>query len=486
MKTVIHIPRSSARARHALFLLMAFLMVLVSALRVSGQSTLPDTVCFGETKHYWVAPNPITGSSYTWQVDGVLKSSAVNDIFITWDAAYTLGTHTISVQEKSAAGCEGAVRTIQVNVIPSVTVSVLVSPGQNPACSGAPVTFTASVTNGGTTPLYNWFVNSNPVGATAGTYTYIPANGDMVSCEVTSNARCALNNPAVSIPVIMQVSNIPVVTFTPCYNIITSVEAKPFTLRGGLPLGGSYSGEPGNVWVNNPLPGMFNPQAAPIGPVAVTYTYTNSAGCSDSTVNYIQNNPAQSTFTCGSMWLDIRDNKSYPTILIDTLGITQCWLAKNLDYGNHIQSTQMQSDNCVNEKYCYNNDAANCTSLGGLYQWDELMTYDNTPAAQGICPPGWHVPTESEWTILLDYYGGNAFAGRPMQQISATGFNALPGGVLYQNNAWSLNDLATLFWTSTQTGPVKIISHGMNKMDPSVSYYESLRNNAFPMRCVKD
>jgi len=59
-------------------------------------------------------------------------------------------------------------------------------------------------------------------------------------------------------------------------------------------------------------------------------------------------------------------------------------------------------------------------------------------------------------------------------------------GMLYQNNAWNMRDKATIFWTSTPVSPIKVISHGMNVYDISVSYYESLKNNAFPVRCLKD
>jgi uncharacterized protein (TIGR02145 family) len=274
----------------------------------------------------------------------------------------------------------------------------------------------------------------------------------------------------------------PIVTFTPCFDLITSIEATPFKLKGGLPLNGIYSG-PGV----NPATGVFSPALAGAGIIPVTYTYTNNDGCSGSAVANIDNHPAQTAFTCGNTWLDIRDNnKPYPTIAIAAPSGTQCWLAANLDYGGQIPSTQLQTDNCVNEKYCYNNDPANCASTGALYQWDELMAYDNTPASQGMCPPGWHVPTETEWTALLDFYGGNALAGKPLQNNSTPGFHALTGGVLYQNERWSFKGLATLFWTSTPAGPVNVISHGMNNIDVSVSYYESARVHAFPVRCIKN
>lgn len=470
-------------------MLMAMFMVLFGGFRAAGQA-MPDEVCLGATKHYWVDPNPIPGSTYTWQINGVTQISTTNEIWVTWDAPiYTVAgsPYTITVQERSVAGCYGDVRTGLVTILPVLPVSVSVVAGQNPACSGIPVTFTATAINGGVSPVYNWTVNGNPVGANSNTYAYLPVSGDVVTCEVNSSAKCVTNNPATSAPVTMQVGTSPDVTFVPCFNIITSAEAQPFKLRGGLPLGGTYSG---GTWVNNPSAGMFNPQAAPTGSVAVTYSYTNNAGCTGSAVGYIQNNPAPASFTCGTDdWTDIRDGKTYHTIQINT----QCWMAENLNYGTQIVSTQVQAANCVMEKYCYNNDPVNCNgsagsqpAFGGLYQWDELMMYDNTPASQGICPPGWHVPSESEWTVLLNFYGGNSLAGKPLQDLVNPGFHALPGGVLYMNNTWSFKGLATLFWTSTPTDPVKIISHGMNNIDPSVSYYESVKANAFPVRCLKD
>ena len=88
---------------------------------------------------------------------------------------------------------------------------------------------------------------------------------------------------------------------------------------------------------------------------------------------------------------------------------TQCWLKENLNIGTKIDKTTDQTNNSVIEKYCYDNDEANCTTYGGLYQWAELVQYLNgatntatwnpVPAGnvQGICPPGWHIPSEPEY-----------------------------------------------------------------------------------------
>ena len=161
-------------------------------------------------------------------------------------------------------------------------------------------------------------------------------------------------------------------------------------------------------------------------------------------------------------------------------------MAANLDYGQQISSLLTQRDNCVVEKYCYGDNPGNCTSSGGLYQWDELMKYDNTAASQGYCPPGWHIPTEANWNTLFSFYISNGFAGSPLKYTGYSGFNALLDGVMFKNASWSFNGFATLFWSSTSHGLYKAWAHGMNSSNPSVSYYPSGKSNAFPVRCLKD
>ena len=65
-----------------------------------------------------------------------------------------------------------------------------------------------------------------------------------------------------------------------------------------------------------------------------------------------------------------------------------------------IHGTMEQSNNGIIEKYCYNNEPDSCTKYGGLYQWNEMMQYTTQQGAQGICPPGWHLPTDEEWKVL--------------------------------------------------------------------------------------
>ena len=268
---------------------------------------------------------------------------------------------------------------------------------------------------------------------------------------------------------------LPPVTFKLCFDSITNLTAKPFGLKGGIPLGGIYSG-PGV----NSVTGIFNPSIAGTGIKTIIYTYTNAAMCSwaKSKTIIVQPDPG---FTCGNDLTDFRDNQVYPTILIGT----QCWMQKNLNYGNVLQGTISQTDNCVNEKYCYNDDAANCTKYGGLYQWDEMMAYEVVPGSQGLCPPGWHVPTETEWGALFAFYQGQSLAGKTMQDSINAGFQAKESGVIYSNISWNFKGTATIFWTSLQSGNIKAVSHSMNIYNLSVADYIANRSNAFALRCLK-
>jgi uncharacterized protein (TIGR02145 family) len=256
--------------------------------------------------------------------------------------------------------------------------------------------------------------------------------------------------------------------------VITTTDAQPIKLKGGIPLGGIYSG--GGVFA-----GMFNPATAGIGNHTITYSYLNTWGCTANATQLITvvNPPA---FICDNTMTDIRDNKQYATVKIGG----QCWMADNLNYGTFILSAQMQRDNCTPEKYCTSDNPAKCTSNGGLYQWDELMLYDNVAAAQGFCPPAWHVPTENEWTTLFNFYVSNGFAGSPLKTTGFSGFNADLTGTRFNNVNWYFGTFAVMYWSSSQEAPHKAWAHGMNTYNPSVSYYPSLRSHAFNIRCIKD
>lgn len=95
------------------------------------------------------------------------------------------------------------------------------------------------------------------------------------------------------------------------------------------------------------------------------------------------------------------DGNTYGTI---SLG-TQTWLDRNMNVGTRVNGESDQTDNGTLEKYCYDDLEARCTTDGALYQWDEAMQYSTTDGAQGICPSGYHVPTDNDWKTLEIYLG---------------------------------------------------------------------------------
>lgn len=105
--------------------------------------------------------------------------------------------------------------------------------------------------------------------------------------------------------------------------------------------------------------------------------------------------------------IDSRDNQEYEAIPIGT----QNWMAVNLNIGSRIDISSNgtdvlnQADNGTIEKYCYNDDPTNCDIYGGLYQLEEAMNYNTTESSQGICPAGWHIPSDAEWKTLEIYLG---------------------------------------------------------------------------------
>jgi len=211
---------------------------------------------------------------------------------------------------------------------------------------------------------------------------------------------------------------------------------------------------------------------------------------------------------CGLPVTDARDSKLYNTVLIGT----QCWMAQNLNIGNRIDGNIEQTNNSTIEKYCYSDQESNCDVYGGLYQWAEMVQYLNgatnttswnpvpTGNVIGICPAGWHIPSDAEWTTLTSYLGGEAIAGGPMKETGTThwsspntgatnssGFTALPGGYRYYGGGAFQNlSYSAHFWTTLENSPTTV---WLRELDHNQEY--ALRFNwnktlGFSVRCVKE
>jgi uncharacterized protein (TIGR02145 family) len=431
-----------------------------------------NPVCAGTTVIF--NSNAINGGAnpfYQWKVNGV-NAGANNPVFSYIPVNGDVVKCIITSNAICPTGNPATSNQITMTVNPNLPVSITITASVNPVCSGLPVTYTATAINGGPTPVYQWKVNGVNVGINSSTYTYNPVSGDLVSCILTSNIACPIGNPATSNIITMNVATSPIVTFTRCNDSITTTSAQPFKLKGGIPLGGIYSG----AGVSG---GIFHPALAGVGTHIIIYTYTNTAFCSaSSTVTIVTIVPIVPN--CGQILSDIRDGKTYQTVQIGS----QCWFAEDLNYGTEISSNLEQRDNCIAEKY--HNPASSIQHPASVYQWDEIMNYDEIVSNQGLCPPGWHIPSEADWNVLFTNYINNGFAASPLKYSGFSGFNALLYGVNHLNKTWDYPGFATFFWSSTSHGTMKAWAHGMNDPDPSVSAYPSFRNNAFSIRCIKD
>lgn len=109
-------------------------------------------------------------------------------------------------------------------------------------------------------------------------------------------------------------------------------------------------------------------------------------------------------FVCGNPLTDPRDGQSYATVDING----QCWMAENLNVGT--MSTGGQYNNGIIEKSCYQHNTSYCDTYGGLYQWNEMMEYTTTQGTQGICPDGWHVPSDMEWFLMENFLDPNVYS----------------------------------------------------------------------------
>lgn len=198
---------------------------------------------------------------------------------------------------------------------------------------------------------------------------------------------------------------------------------------------------------------------------------------------------------CGQPITDSRDGKTYTTVQIGT----QCWMSQNLNIGTRIDGPSNQTNNGNIEKYCYENDESNCNVYGGLYQWNEAMQYSTTPGVQGICPAGWHLPTDAEWTTLTTFLGGESISAGKMKETgtlhwlppnagatNSCGFTALPGGYRYASGGFYGLTYYALIWSSSQYDASGAWYRQFYYSTEYVDRNNSNEPSGFSCRCIKD
>jgi uncharacterized protein (TIGR02145 family) len=187
------------------------------------------------------------------------------------------------------------------------------------------------------------------------------------------------------------------------------------------------------------------------------------------------------------------DNNVYKTILIGT----QTWMAENLRTtrfcdGTDISFTPDATDWAALSipGYCwYNNDSV---AYGALYNW-------HAASKSNICPAGWHVSTDGDWTILTSYVGGESIAGDKLKETGTThwlitsgtitndaGFTALPGGYRFAEGVFGNIRRYGFWWSSTESSAADAYCRDILSAYGNTYRTSSSKKSGFSVRCVKD
>jgi len=248
-------------------------------------------------------------------------------------------------------------------------------------------------------------------------------------------------------------------------------------------------------------------------------------------VCYYGSSGGGSSWSCGNSFIDFRDSNIYPSVQIGT----QCWMAKNLAYLPSVVGPRTGSETTP-YYYVYGYDGtdvsaakvnSNYTTYGVLYNWPAAMNGQTGEGVQGICPSGWHLPTDAEWNVLETYTvsvinspnpqypcstseygwrrcaddsgtdaGGTYGAGKSLKKVGQgtgvgagddlVGFSALLAGYRYTNG--SFYDLGSYpsFWSSSASSSSDAWSRDLYTSDSAVYRYNYNKAFGFSVRCLRD
>ena len=191
-----------------------------------------------------------------------------------------------------------------------------------------------------------------------------------------------------------------------------------------------------------------------------------------------------------------QDGNNYKSVKIGN----QTWMTENLKTTKFNDGTPIPwvTDktawvSLTTSAYCwYDNDSTYKNTYGALYNRYTVNTGK-------LCPSGWHVSSDVEWSALVTFLGGEIVAGGKLKETGTThwsspnteatnesGFTALPGGSRYTNGVFFTIKNLGYWWSSTESNTLNGWYRSMNNRNSAVgrNYYDS--TNGFSVRCVKD
>lgn len=195
-----------------------------------------------------------------------------------------------------------------------------------------------------------------------------------------------------------------------------------------------------------------------------------------------------------------KDGNTYKTVEIGQ----QEWMAENLKVshfrnGDRIPEAktdgkwEMSGEVGIPAWCYYENDAENGKTYGKLYNWYAV----NDP--RGLAPEGWHVPTDVEWTTLIDYLGGESVAGGKLKETDTahwnspnteatneTSFTALPGGRRISNGSFSSVGDSGYWWSAAEDGTYSAWRRSMTYGKSTVLRLDDIKRAGFSVRYLRD
>ncbi len=169
---------------------------------------------------------------------------------------------------------------------------------------------------------------------------------------------------------------------------------------------------------------------------------------------------------------------------------SQRWMAENLNYAGATGDTGS----------CYNDSPDSCAKYGRLYTWSQLMKGQLSSAAspsgiQGLCPTGWHIPSDAEWDTLMNAVGGVSDAGTMLKSTGgwynagngtdSYGFRALPGGYVYGGSSNDIGNYGN-WWSATEYTTLNAWYRDMYYGGNRVNSYDASKAYRYSARCLED
>ncbi len=197
------------------------------------------------------------------------------------------------------------------------------------------------------------------------------------------------------------------------------------------------------------------------------------------------------------------DGNVYNTIAIGT----QIWMVENLKVtkyrnGDLIGTTTPDTLDISKEsspKYQWIYNYSENDSIHTLEAFGRLYTWYAVTDSRGVCPSGWHIPDDTEWTILADYLGGNSEAGGKLKETgiihwdesnngatNQTGFTAVPGGTRLRYGYFIYIGLSGFWWSSTQYYSKCGITRQLVHSDSLLYWCAINKRDGCSVRCIKD